>query len=156
MQPRIILVVQHNPILVHFITPKNHFLSFFSQFLFPLSPLGYHQFTFIALWTFHINGSYNVWSSASDFFHLALYSWVLFHKVLLSDPGQKRGFPGGSVVKNPPAMPEMQVQSLGLEDPLEKGMATQFSIFTWEIPWTEETGGLQSMGLQKRRTWFSE
>ena len=46
----------------------------------------------------------------------------------MSDPGLKRGFPGGSVVKNPPAMPETQVQSLGLEDPLEKEMATQFSI----------------------------
>ena len=46
-------------------------------------------------------------------------------------------------------MQETQVRSLGLEDPLEKGMATHFSILDWRIPWTEEPGGLQSMGLQK-------
>ena len=56
------------------------------------------------------------------------------------------------VVKNLPAMQEpqeMQVQSLGQEDPLEKGMATHFSILNWKIPWTEESGGLQSMGSQR-------
>ena len=46
-------------------------------------------------------------------------------------------------------MQEMQVQSLGWKDPLEKEMATHSSIFAWEIPWTEEPGGLQSMGSQK-------
>ena len=53
------------------------------------------------------------------------------------------------MVKNPPAMWETWVQSLGCEDPLEKGMATHSSILTWRIPWTEEPGGLQSMGLQR-------
>ena len=54
------------------------------------------------------------------------------------------------MVKNLPAMQETWVQSLGWEDPLEKGMATQSSILTWEIPWTEEEPGrLQSMGLQR-------
>ena len=43
----------------------------------------------------------------------------------------------------------MQVQSLGREDPLEKGMATHPSILAWKIPWTEEPGGLQSIGLQR-------
>ena len=43
-------------------------------------------------------------------------------------------------------MQEAQVQSLGQEDPLEKELVTDSSIFAWEIPWTEETGGLQSMG----------
>ena len=57
--------------------------------------------------------------------------------------------PGGSVVKNPLAMQETQVQSLGQEDPLEKEMATHSSILAWRIPWTEEPGGLQSMGLQR-------
>ena len=52
-------------------------------------------------------------------------------------------------VKNPPAMQETQVRSLGQEDPLEKGMATHSSILTWSISWTEEPGGLQSMGLQR-------
>ena len=61
-----------------------------------------------------------------------------------------RGFPGGSVVKKiylP--MQEMWVQSLDQEDSLEKEMATHSSIFAWEIPWAEEPGGLQSMGLQR-------
>ena len=58
------------------------------------------------------------------------------------------GVPCGSVVKNPPAMRETQAWSLGWEDPLEKGMATHSSIFTWEILWTEEPSGLQSMGSQ--------
>ena len=47
---------------------------------------------------------------------------------------------------------EMQVQSLGQEDHLEEGMATHSSILAWKIPWTEEPGGLQSMGLQKSQT----
>ena len=46
------------------------------------------------------------------------------------------------MVKNPPAMPETQIRSLGWEDPLEKGMATHSSILAWEISWTEEPGGL--------------
>ena len=56
---------------------------------------------------------------------------------------------GGSAVKNPPAMQEMQVQSLGWEDPPEKGMVTLSSILAWRIPWTEESGGLPSMGQQR-------
>ena len=48
------------------------------------------------------------------------------------------------MVKNLPAMQETQVQSLGQEDPLEKGMATHSSIFAWRIPWTEEPGVLKS------------
>ena len=52
------------------------------------------------------------------------------------------------MVKNLPAVHETQVQSLGREDPLEKGMATHSSILAWRIPWTEEIGGLQSLGLQ--------
>ena len=52
------------------------------------------------------------------------------------------------MVKNLPARQETQVQSLGWEDPLEKGMATHSSILVWRISWTEEPGGLQSMGLQ--------
>ena len=50
----------------------------------------------------------------------------------------------------------MQVQALGLEDPLEKEMATHFSIFVWEIPWTEEPGRLQSMRSQKSQTQLSD
>ena len=55
------------------------------------------------------------------------------------------------MVKNLSAMQETQVRSLGQKDPLEKGMATHSSILAWEIPRTEETGGLQSMGSQRVR-----
>ena len=56
------------------------------------------------------------------------------------------------MVKNQPAMQELQetwVQSLSWEDSLEKEMATHYTILTWEIPWTEEPGGLESIGLQR-------
>ena len=53
------------------------------------------------------------------------------------------------MVKNPPAMQETQVLSLGWEVPLEEGMATHSSILAWRIPGTEETCGLQSMGSQR-------
>ena len=53
------------------------------------------------------------------------------------------------LIKNLPAMWETWVQSLGWEDPLKKGMATHSSILAWRIPWTEEPGGLQSMGLRR-------
>ena len=52
-------------------------------------------------------------------------------------------------LKRLPAMQETWVQSLGREDPLEKEIATHSSILAWRIPWTEEPGGLQSMGSQK-------
>ena len=54
-------------------------------------------------------------------------------------------------VKNPPALQEIWVQSLGWEDPLEKGMATHSSILAWRIPWTDEPGGQQSLGSQRVR-----
>ena len=53
------------------------------------------------------------------------------------------------VVKNLPAMQETRVQSLGQDDPLEEDIATQSSIPDWRIPWTEQPGGLQSMGSQE-------
>ena len=56
------------------------------------------------------------------------------------------------LVKNPPAMPEIQVPSLSREDPLEKEMATHSSVLAWEIPWTEEPCGLQSMRSQESDT----
>ena len=52
------------------------------------------------------------------------------------------------MVKRPPAVRETRVQSLGWEDPLEKEMATHSNTLAWKIPWTEEPGGLQSMGSQ--------
>ena len=65
------------------------------------------------------------------------------------------GFPGGLAVKNPLAMhetQEMQIQSVAQKDPLEKSMATHSSILAWEVPGTEEPGGLQSIGLQESDT----
>ena len=65
--------------------------------------------------------------------------------------------PGGAsliaqLVKNLPAVQESLVRFLGLEDPLQKGMATHSSILAWRIPWTGEPNGLQSMGSQKNQT----
>ena len=63
------------------------------------------------------------------------------------------GFPGGTLVKKiflpMQEVLEMRVQSPGQKDPPEKEMATQFSILAWRIPWTEEPGGLQSMGSER-------
>ena len=56
---------------------------------------------------------------------------------------------GAQAVRNLPAMQETWVGFLGQEDPLEKGMATHSSILAWRIPWTEESGWLQSMGWQR-------
>ena len=65
------------------------------------------------------------------------------------------GFPGGSSSQTLPAMQEpqeTQVQFLGQEVPLEEEMATHASILAWRIPWTEEPGGLQSLGSKKSDT----
>ena len=64
----------------------------------------------------------------------------------------KGGFPGGLVVKDPPANAGATVWFLGREDPLEKEMATHSSILAWKIPWTEMPGGLQSLGSQESDT----
>ena len=74
--------------------------------------------------------------------------WLLIYK------GEKKeGFPDGSAVKNLPAMQEMQeiqAQSLGLEEPLEKEVATQSSILAWEIPWMEGLAGYFSEGCKSQ------
>ena len=62
-------------------------------------------------------------------------------------PRAPPSFPGGSVVKNLPAIQETRVLSLGWEDLLEKGMVTHCISLAWKIPWTEEPGAMQSMGL---------
>ena len=78
---------------------------------------------------------------------LNLFSIHVFASKLLS----LLGYVVIQTVKYLPAMRETLVPSLGWEDPLEKGMATHFSILAWRIPWTEEPGGLQSMGPQRVR-----
>ena len=62
---------------------------------------------------------------------------------------ESTGLPSGSAVNKPPAMQKTWVQSLGQEDSLEKGMATQSSILAWEIPWTEEPGRATARGVKK-------
>ena len=65
-------------------------------------------------------------------------------------------FPGGSDSKASTAVLETWLQSLGWEDHLEKGMATHSSVLAWRTPWTEEPGGLQSMGSQRVWTRMSD
>ena len=66
------------------------------------------------------------------------WSYFKLHKGIFSG----KSFPGGSGVKKAPAVQETRVQSLGWEDPLEKGMAAHSSILVWKVPWTEKPGGL--------------
>ena len=75
--------------------------------------------------------------------------------VCAASPGFFRASQIAPVVKNSPAMQKTQVSSLGEEDPLEKEMTTHSSVLAWEVPWTAETNGLQSMGSQKSQTWLS-
>ena len=77
--------------------------------------------------------------SVSIFTILIDVSWYVFHQTSLV----------AQMVKHLPTMWETRVQSLGWEDLLEKEMATHSSILAWKIPWTEEPGRLQSMGLQR-------
>ena len=63
-----------------------------------------------------------------------------------------QGFPSGSVVKNPPAIQEMRVQSLDQEDPLQKELGNHCSILAWEILWTEEPGRTTVHGVTKHWT----
>ena len=77
---------------------------------------------------------------------------MLWHWCLGTYNGKGTGtdlFPGDSVVKNLPAMQETWVRCLVWEDALEKETATHSSILAWKIPWSEEPGGLQSVGLQR-------
>ena len=87
--------------------------------------------------------------------HSDLESFLVVHTLLQQDGYHREGFwevaghvADSSDVKNLPAMRETRVRSLGWEDPLKKETAAHSSILAWRIPWTEESGGLQSMGLQ--------
>ena len=84
--------------------------------------------------------------------HTQFFFIIGYYNVLNIVPCIFTVFPGGPVVKNTPAKQEpqeTQVRSLSQEDPLEEGMATHSSILAWRIPWPEEPGGPQSMGLQR-------
>ena len=106
------------------------------------------------LWIKHIETSMCSQDSAQcEFFLFTFPSFFLFFFFWLKQNSfiDSVGFPGGSVVKNLPAVQENWVQFLGWEDPLGKGMVTHSSILAWIIPWTEEPGGLQSLGSQRVR-----
>ena len=96
------------------------------------------------------------------FSNMIYFIWEFFinkhhiHPLKLVCVTYRMGFPGGSVVKNLPATQKTQVQSLGLQDSLEKKMTTHSSALAWKIPRTEEPGGLQSMGSQKSQIWLSD
>ena len=85
-----------------------------------------------------------------DMFYVA-WTWQLLNSQNHCFYSCLQSFPDDSVVKNLPAKQETQVGSLGWKDPLEKEMATHSSILAWKIPWTEETGELQSVGSQRVR-----
>ena len=76
-------------------------------------------------------------------------SLSLFFFSFLCGSKPTEGFLVTQSVKNVPTVQEIRVQSLGLEDPLEKEMATHSSTLAWKIPWTEEPGGLQTMGSER-------
>ena len=78
--------------------------------------------------------------------------YILFYPLLTPFPFSSFLIALAQMVKNMAAMQEIQVLSLGQEDPLEKRMATHSSILAWKIPWTEEPGRLQSMGSQSDMT----
>ena len=105
------------------------------------------------------------WLSSSHF-HFLMVQWLalcaLTAEGVGSIPGQRSKIPLAMWPKNKfkknlrnlPAMQETQVQSLGGEDPLEKGMVTHSGILAWRILWTEESGELQSIRVAKSRTWL--
>ena len=103
---------------------------------------------FVTLWTVACYAPLSMEFSRQE------YWIVLAGEVFTTEPPEKPST--SSLVQifscyQSPAMQEAQVQFLGQEDSLEKGMATHSSILAWRIPWTEEPGGLQSMGSQRIR-----
>ena len=92
-------------------------------------------------------------SSKNEYFITKIYLPYVFGKYTIKQIFfYSQGFPGGSAVKTLPAMQEIWVRSLGQKDPLEKDMETHSSILAWRIPWTEEPGRLQYIGVVKLDT----
>ena len=109
-------------------------------------------------WGFFVFGYRRQWSGmCSKIFFSKKYLFIQLcwarHAGSLISVVICKGLPRGSAVKNLPAVQDVQetrVRSLGREDPLEEGMATHPTILLWRVPWTEEPGGLQSIGLQSQ------
>ena len=121
-------------------------VSLFIDFIYPIQMFycrTYNVFDLRVLFQLPLGVSSNIWDSLNSRTHLAPRVWL------------KELYSGASLVahmvKNLPEMQETWVRSLGWEDLLEKEMATHSSNLAWEIPWTEEPSGLQSMGLQRLR-----
>ena len=91
-------------------------------------------------------------SEFTETYMLRHQAQLLLHLLFQGSLPATLGFPGGSVVKNPPAESGPQFRSLGREDPLEKEVATHFSTLALEISWTEEPDELQSKGSQRIRS----
>ena len=89
------------------------------------------------------------WGSVLSYFIKEMYYWKYSYVCVMMM--MIRAFLLAQMVNNLPAMQETCIWSLGWEDPLEKGMATHSNILAWRIPWTEEPGGLQSMGHEEWR-----
>ena len=117
---------------------KHLLLHFFSMYL------------LIASYVLYIVMTAKVWKIGEKRQHCTTYRSLEVEKQIANYQTVERACYGASLVaemvKNPPAMRETWVQSLGWEDPLEKGMATHSSIFACRIPWAEESGRLQYMG----------
>ena len=92
-----------------------------------------------------------------NYFSFSLFSFFLYF-FLLTRYCIHQGFPSSSVIKNLsavkylPAMQDIWVRTLAGEDPLEEGITAHSSVLAWEMAWTEEPSGVQSMGSQKSRT----
>ena len=103
-----------------------------------------------------VTGSFNEMMPPDRGWYLALimrmdHSLVLWTERILESWSRPWGFCGGSVERIHLPTQNARVQSLVREDPLEEEVATHFSILAWEIPWTEEPVGVQSIGLQRVR-----
>ena len=97
----------------------------------------------------------DLWFSVQLCFHWKMFCKKKKNVLHLGYQLANMDFPGSSVVKNLPAKQETWVWSLDQKDPLEKDMATHSSIPFWRILWTEEPGGIQSIGSHKSQAWLS-
>ena len=108
---------------------------------------------FVVTTLFNFHGILVLWSIQSYQWWIYFMKTIAFKiQIWCFKNWEHTVFPGGSVIKNLPAMQKMWTWSLGWENSLEKEMATHSSIFAWESPWMEKPGGLQSMGSQKSPT----
>ena len=124
---------------------------FFSPF-FDISPMRIYRF-YVSRILYHVI-TYLIKHTANSFSVSPLkpYSFCVLLLVIFVTLQLRHGASQVvQMVKNMSAVWKTHVQSLGWEDPLEKGLATHFSILAWRIPWTEEAGGLQFMVLQTDR-----